>query len=69
MRSTFSTSPYRAANDPAMCRTGTCATAAVVVVPVAEEAEGLYPPVTLGAPLDDPNPDMSANGVLGAFCY
>ena len=43
-----------------MCRTGTCATATVVASPVVEEAEGIPSPVPLGAPLDAPNPDMSA---------
>ena len=42
-----------------MCRTGTCATAAVVADPVVEEAEGIPPPVPLGLSLDALNPDMS----------
>ena len=43
-----------------ICRTGTCATSAVVAAPVVEEADGIPPPVPLGAPLDAPNPDISA---------
>ena len=43
-----------------MFRTGTCATVVVVEAPGVEEVEVIPPPVPLGAPLDAPNPDMSA---------